>query len=83
MLPNMKAIGIKCQQKRKALGWTQSSTAQRAGIHRTVISEIENGNYTGSLKSFTAYTTALGLELTVQSTHLPQFDDLETLFNDD
>ncbi|MGG2140205.1 hypothetical protein [Symbiopectobacterium sp. RP] len=29
--------------------------AKRAGIHRTVISEIENGNYTGSLKLFTAY----------------------------
>ncbi len=39
MLPNMKAIGIKCRQKRKALGWTQSNMAKRAGIHRTVISE--------------------------------------------
>lgn len=83
MLPGLKAIGITCLEKRKAKGWTQQAASSRAGIHRTVISEIENGNYTGSLKALTLYLTALGLTLTVQSSGLPQLDELEALFNDD
>ncbi|MEH0873800.1 helix-turn-helix transcriptional regulator [Pectobacterium cacticida] len=83
MLRNMKTIGSKCQQKRKTRGWTQQEAAKRAGIHRTVISEIENGHYTGSLKSLIAYTTVLGLELSVQTANVPQLDNLEELFNDD
>ncbi|MEG3113302.1 MULTISPECIES: helix-turn-helix transcriptional regulator [Pantoea] len=83
MLPGLKAIGMKCREKRKAKGWTQSAAALRAGIQRTVISEIENGAYTGSLKSLTLYLTAVELILTVQSSGLPQLDELEALFDDD
>jgi transcriptional regulator with XRE-family HTH domain len=78
----MKAIGAKCQEKRKAKGWTQSTAASRAGIHRTVISQIENGQYSGSLKALTLYLNAIELMLTVQSAGLPQLDELEALFDD-
>ena len=83
MLPGMKAIGLKCRERRKAKGWTQLTASVRAGIHRTVISEIENGAYTGSLKALTLYLTALELTLTVQTSFLPQVDELEARFNDD
>ncbi|WP_336778359.1 helix-turn-helix domain-containing protein [Pantoea sp. USHLN256] len=83
MLPGMQAIGVKCQQRRKAKGWTQTDAATRAGIHRTVISLIENGVYSGSLKALTLYLNALELMLAVQSAGLPQMDELETLFDDD
>ncbi|WP_413653554.1 helix-turn-helix domain-containing protein [Pantoea sp. B65] len=79
----MKAIGVKCLERRKACKWTQLDAASRAGVHRTVISEIENGVYTGSLKALTLYLTAMGLTLTVQSSGLPQLDELEALFDDD
>lgn len=83
MLAGMKAIGTKCRERRKAKGWTQTTASSRAGVHRTVISEIENGVYTGSLKSLILYLTALELILSVQSVGLPQLDELETLFDDE
>lgn len=82
MLPGMQAIGIKCQERRKAKGWTQAAAASRAGVHRTVISQIENGQYSGSLKALTLYLNAIELILSVQSSGLPQLDELETLFDD-
>ncbi len=83
MLLGLDMIGTKCQQRRKVKGWTQAVAAERAGVHRTVISQIENGQYAGSLKALTLYLTSLDLMLTVQSAGLPQLDELETLFNDD
>ncbi|MGK3115433.1 helix-turn-helix domain-containing protein [Candidatus Pantoea formicae] len=83
MLPGMLEIGQKCQEKRKAKGWTQSTAATHAGIHRTVISQIENGLYSGSLKALTLYLNALEMKLSVQSAGMPQLDELEALFNDD
>lgn len=83
MLPGMREIGKKCQEKRKANGWTQATAGTYAGIHRTVISQIENGHYSGSLKVLTLYLNTLGLKLTVQSAGIPQLDELKALFSDD
>jgi len=83
MLIGMQAIGLKCVERRKARSWTQQVAAERTGVHRSVISAIENGVYTGSLKALTLYLTALDLMLTVQSLTLPQLDELNGLFDDD
>ncbi len=83
MLSGMQAIGATCQQTRKAKGWTQAIAASQAGVNRSVISQIENGQYSGSLKALTLYLTALELQLTVHPLGLPQWDQLEALFNDD
>lgn len=83
MLPGMLEIGKKCQEKRKAKGWTQSTAGTYAGVHRSVISQIENGLYSGSLKALTLYLNALEMRLAVQSAGMPQLDELEALFNDD
>ncbi|MGK3127674.1 helix-turn-helix transcriptional regulator [Pantoea sp. C8B4] len=69
--------------KRKAKRWTQATAALHSGVHRTVISQIENGLYSGSLKVLTLYLNALELKLSVQSAGIPQLDELEALFNDD
>ncbi|MDF7627866.1 helix-turn-helix transcriptional regulator [Erwiniaceae bacterium L1_55_4] len=79
----MQDIGRKCQEKRKAKRWTQAKAALHSGVHRTVISQIENGHYSGSLKALTFYLNALGLKLSVQSVGTPQLDELEALFSDD
>lgn len=83
MLPGMQDIGRKCQEKRKAKKWTQAIASLHSGVHRTVISQIENGLYSGSLKVLTLYLNALELKLSVQSAGIPQLDELEALFNDD
>lgn len=83
MLPGMQEIGRKCQEKRKAKKWTQAIASLHSGVHRTVISQIENGLYSGSLKVLTLYLNALELKLSVQSAGIPQLDELEALFNDD
>ena len=83
MLPGMQEIGRKCQEKRKAKRWTQAKAALHSGVHRTVISQIENGLYSGSLKVLTLYLNTLELKLSVQSAGIPQLDELEELFNDD
>ena len=83
MINGMHAIGLKCLERRKARAWTQQVAAERAGVHRSVISAIENGGYSGSLKALTLYLTALDLVLTVQSLNVPQLDELNGLFNDD
>ncbi|MBD9643070.1 MULTISPECIES: helix-turn-helix domain-containing protein [Pantoea] len=83
MLPGLQAIGAKCQERRKANRWTQADAATRAGIHRTVISQIENGHYAGSLKAFTLYLTSLGLKLSAIDFSFPQLEDLNTLFDED
>jgi transcriptional regulator with XRE-family HTH domain len=83
MLQGMQEIGRKCQEKRKAKKWTQAIASLHSGVHRTVISQIENGLYSGSLKVLTLYLNALELKLSVQSAGIPQLDELEALFNDD
>ncbi len=83
MLPGMQDIGRKCQEKRKTKKWTQAIASSHSGVHRTVISQIENGLYSGSLKVLTLYLNALELKLSVQSAGIPQLDELEALFNDD
>ncbi|MCA1174971.1 MULTISPECIES: helix-turn-helix domain-containing protein [unclassified Pantoea] len=83
MLPGMQDIGRKCQEKRKAKKWTQAIASLHSGVHRTVISQIENGLYSGSLKVLTLYLNALELKLSVQSAGIPQLDELEALFNDE
>lgn len=83
MLQGTQEIGRVCSEQRKEKGWTQEEAAIKANLARPVISMIERGRFTGSLKSLVAYLSVLGLELNVQKTHIPQFGQLEDIFNDD
>jgi len=83
MLQGMSEIGKQCAEQRKAKGWTQADAAIRANLARPVISMIERGRFTGSLKSLVAYLSVLGLVLNVNKTNIPQFEQLENIFNDD
>ena len=83
MLQGMSEIGKQCAEQRKAKGWTQADAAVRANLARPMISMIERGRFTGSLKSLVAYLSVLGLALHVNKTHIPTFEQLEDTFNDD
>ena len=59
MLQGMSEIGTQCAEQCKAKGWTQADAAIRANLARPVISMIERGRFTGSLKSLIAYLSVL------------------------
>ena len=73
------------KQRRKELGKTQRQLADESYINRAVISQIENGKFTGSLKSYEKCINGLGLELVVApiKSKIPDFDDLQDMFEDE
>lgn len=78
-------IGETIAHARKALGRTQKQLSEATGIHKSTLSEIENGRFTGSLDIFERYLDAVGLEIsaTPKQHQLPDWDELNDLFGDD
>jgi len=72
------------RKKRKELGKTQRQLADEIYINRSIISQIENGKFTGSLRSYEKYVNSLGLELVVVpiKSKIPDFDSLQNMFED-
>lgn len=78
-------IGGQIRAARKRLSQTQKQMAETTGIHKSTLSEIENGRFTGSLDILERYLDAVGLKLTVAEKvrRLPDWDELDELFGDD
>lgn len=78
-------IGRNVRQARKILGYTQQKLSELTRIHKTTISEIENGRFTGSFDIFERVLDAVGLQFeTVHKKHnLPDWDEIEDLFSED
>lgn len=72
-------------KKRKELKKTQRKLADETNVNKAIISQIENGKFTGSLKVYERCINGLGLELKVTpiESKIPDFDDLQDLFKDD
>lgn len=70
---------------RKQLNKTQKEIAAECSVNKAVISQIENGKFTGSLKVYERYINVLGLELMVTpiTNKIPDFDELDKLFDED
>ena len=79
-----KFIGSKAKDMRKRSEQTQKRLSEVTGLPQSTLSEIENGRFTGSLDILERYLDALGLELTVteKAQRLPDWDELDTLFED-
>ncbi len=84
-MANREQIGKKVSEKRKALGVTQKQLSEMTRIHKTTISEIENGRFTGSFDIFERVLDAVGLqfEITEKKHSLPAWDEIEELFSED
>jgi transcriptional regulator with XRE-family HTH domain len=52
-------FGEVVRHRRKALGISQEELADRCGLHRTYISELERGLKSASIKALLAISTAL------------------------
>jgi len=78
-------IGLKLQAARKDKKLSQFEAANRIGIDRSVVSKIETGRYTGSLKIYERYLASMGYVLTVvtEEPQLTDFDELSEIFKDD
>jgi transcriptional regulator with XRE-family HTH domain len=59
------AFGLVVQQHRTTLGFSQEELAERSGLHRTYISQIERGLKSPSLRTIASLAKALGVPLTV------------------
>ncbi len=85
MLP-LFSIGEEIAKKRKALGWSQTILAKKAGVARSTLEALENARL-GELgySKITNILTALGLELKLQeaSARRPTLDDLMNEEQDD
>ena len=82
---NKKKIGETLSNARKSKGLTQRDIAARIKVSTTTISRIESGRFSGSISSLYYYANFLGYEITLvtMSTELPDWHELDTMFNDD
>jgi len=71
-------IGLQLKTTRKGKKMSQSEAADCIGIDRSLVSKIETGQYTGSLKIYERYLASMGYVLTVE-TEEPQLTDFESL----
>jgi transcriptional regulator with XRE-family HTH domain len=55
-------FGFAVKDRREALDWTQEEFAERAGIHRTYLSDIERGTRNVSLINIERVALALSLK---------------------
>ncbi len=78
-------IGVQLKAVRKDKKMSQSEAADCIGIDRSIVSRIETGRYTGSLKIYERYLALMGYVLTVETEEPQQtdFDTLSELFKDD
>lgn len=77
-------IGTKAKDMRKRSAQTQKQLSEITDLPQSTLSEIENGRFTGSLDIMERYLDALGLQLSVveKTQRLPDWDELDTLFED-
>jgi transcriptional regulator with XRE-family HTH domain len=85
----LKDIGDVIRRLRAENGWTQAELATNARshgapvIHRQEISQMENGQFHGSVRKLQAVLRSLRYTLTTTVSRIPQLDELEGLFNDE
>lgn len=76
-------IGQRLKTERKQRGWNQSFAADKAGLARREISEIENGLFRGSILKVQRYALLLGWSLSLDHKRRPTLNELAKVFNED
>lgn len=59
----MSGVGERIRQRRQELGWTQDQLAQKAGISKSFLSELENGKRSVSANNLLDIARALGVSI--------------------
>jgi transcriptional regulator with XRE-family HTH domain len=76
-------LGLKIKAIRKKSGITQSELAQKAKVTRQVISQIENGTFSGSVIKLEKVLAVLRYQLSIEVFTFPTVEELGDIFNDD
>jgi HTH-type transcriptional regulator / antitoxin HipB len=75
-------LGQQLTARRKALGWSKSTLAERAGKVREVVYRLEAGE-DATVSSLLAVASALGLALRLEPAGLPTAQEIAASFLDD
>ncbi len=78
----LEQLGNKLRVERKKFKLNQADAGNRAGISRQDISEIENGQFKGSILKVQNYALSLGYSLSLEIKRRPELSELEELFNE-
>ena len=79
----LEQIGLKLRDERKARYLNQTDAAEKAGLSRREISEIENGTFRGSILKVQNYAMSLGFSLALEIKRRPTLDELPEMFDED
>ncbi len=63
MNPAKQAVGVRIKQRRNELGWTQDVLAEKAGISKGFLSDLENGKRSVGADTLLDLGRVLGLSL--------------------
>ena len=83
MNPYLKQLGKTLRAERKKQNLNQADAGKRARVARQDISEIENGQFKGSILKVQDYAMSLGFSLSLEIKRRPELSELEELFNED
>ena len=83
MDPYLEQLGRTLRVERKKKKLTQTDAGKQAGVARQDISEIENGQFKGSILKVQDYAMSLGLSLSLDIKRRPELSELDELFNED
>jgi len=83
MNPYLEQIGARFKVERKTKKWNQTEAGSRAGLSRREVSEIENGNFRGSILKVQDYALLLGFTLALELKRRPTLGDLSGVFGED
>lgn len=78
----MHKIAPQIKQLRKSAGLKQIELAEKAGVTRQVISQIENGTFTGSVSKLEAVLLVLRYQLSIDVFRFPTIEELDGLFDE-
>ncbi len=83
MNPFLKQLGGTLRAERKKKRINQTEAGKRCGVSRQDISEIENGQFKGSILKVQDYVMSLGYTLSLEIKRRPQLSELGDIFNED
>jgi HTH-type transcriptional regulator / antitoxin HipB len=77
------SLATEYRATRRRRGLTQAALAQRAGLSRAKIIQIEKGETGVSIGAYAAVATALGAALAITPLQRPTLEETRELFADD
>ena len=84
-MANRIEIGKIIREHRKRFGYTQQALSDLTNVHKSTISEIENGRFSGSFDIFERVMNGVQLQFEVsqKKPRFPDWEEIDALFSED